>query len=639
MQNVVKDFSKEKYFNSKNKDSLKSLILALPPSTLKNDLLFDISYQYLQEQDSINFFFWNDKTFDLSKELKDTLKIAESHWDRASFYYAREKADSAFYHYRKAAKLYKQQQDDAHYSGMLLNIGILQRHARDLVRSEASTTEGLKIAIRRKDKNRMYIGYNSLALLHNHLGEYSNSLGFHKKALKVAQELQKPQWEITTLNNMGVVHENLEQYKDAISYYKRALTIDSNDIKETRIYPMLIDNIAYSRFKMDSTADVLPEFQRSLELRQKIDHQSGIVIQKIHLGEYFLAKGDTAQAEDYFKSAKKLAKDIHQPREILTALRFFSKVNPENSQEAFDSYVTLSDSLEREERAAQAKFARIELQTDEYISHNRQLVEERSWILIGSGSAVALLFLTFVLWRQRANNKKLELEHEQQKMNAQIYNLMLSQEKKIEEGRKNEKLRISRELHDGVLSSMYGIRFNLSNLLTKNDEDSIKSQKMLLNHLKNIEEEIRNISRDLQKEEESKDTGFVHIVDDYCAKQKEVIGIEGEFENDPTISWSDIAVEDQMNLFRITQEAIQNVRRHAGATFFSVNFKKPEEGLLQLTIRDNGLGFDIDKKTKGIGLKNIKERVEQMEGTIKIHSGNEGTELHIWVKISSGGIN
>lgn len=629
--NILRSFTKEDYLGSTKKDSLKIVISGLTPSNLKNNLLFDISYHYYQQKDSAEFLFWNQKTFDLSKELKDTLRIAEAHWDLANFYFQLEKSDSAFYHYRRASQLYKQKGDSSHYAGMLLNIGMLQRYARDFSKSEATTLEALKIVIREDDKRRMYIGYNSLALLFNELSEYSNSLVFHEKALQVARELNQPNFEAATLNNMGLVHSNLQQYSKAMFYYERAMAIDSLKVKDRQLYAMLLGNHAYATMKIDPKAEVMPQFIRSLKIREDIGHRAGIATNKNHIGEYLLLQGDTVKAEEYLLSAKKIAEEYALTMDLLNALRLLSKIDPVRAQEAFESYVALNDSLKSAERAVQVKFARIELQTDEYRAKNEQLSRERPWIVAGSGSVIGLLFFTFVFWRQRTRNRKLQLEHEQEKINGQIYNLMLSQENKIEEGRRNEKKRISRELHDGVLSVMYGIRFNLSSLVSRTDETSTNNKKRLLDHLKNVEEEIRNISRGLQKEG-TKDIGFVQLVQNYCSKQEELINIKGEFYSDPSIAWRDISIDVQMNLFRIIQEAIQNIRRHSRAEDFSVELRKTEEEMLQLLIKDSGAGFNPDRRTKGIGLKNIQERVEQMAGIFKIVSGVDGTKLDIILK-------
>src|SRR5690606_27519289 len=107
------------------------------------------------------------------------------------------------------------------------------------------------------------------------------------------------------------------------------------------------------------------------------------------------------------------------------------------------------------------QFARIRFETDEYIQENEQLLLERTIVFVLGIGLIVILSLLYFLRLQRVRNKQLLLEKEQQIANEEIYKLMLAQQSKLEEGRLNERFRISEELHDGVLSKIYGTRMGL----------------------------------------------------------------------------------------------------------------------------------------------------------------------------------
>lgn len=631
----LKIYRKELYLNSSNKDSIRNIIEQLPNSPEKNNLLFDISYHFYSEENPEEFRYWNEKTFHLSNVLQDTLKIAEAHWDLASFFYREEKVDSAFYHYRRAARYYSNKGEEFLYARMLLSIGILQKNIKDYSNSEASTLTALKIVLPLKEHRQIYIGYNNLGILYNQLSEYKNAIKYHNEALKSAGKLSDHNLQANSLNNLGVVYENLRQYNKAIDYYQQALNIEEIQFKNVRLYAMLKDNLAYSKFKLGNPKEALPEMLEALSLRKIEDHEAGIVINQLHLGELFLFQEDTLKANEYFKGAKELAENIHLHRDLLQSLLFLSRSNKNRSNDYLEKYISLNDSLEQKERNVRSRFARIELETEEFIAENEQLTEQRKWLLGGAGSIFIILIMVFVIWRQKANNKKLSLEKEQQKANEEIYNLLLEQEKKVELGKQKEKDRISRELHDGVLGEMYGVRFNLINLNSRSDEFALKTKENLLNRLQKVEEEIRLISRDLQKNERLDEVGFLNLLSQLCQEFSKRVGVKVKFVSEENINWSAVTNPVKMNLYRIIQEALYNISKYAEASSASILFRASGEHLM-VSIEDNGKGFDPEEKVVGIGLKNMASRVKDIHGSLTINSDHSGTKINILLPKENG---
>jgi signal transduction histidine kinase len=102
---------------------------------------------------------------------------------------------------------------------------------------------------------------------------------------------------------------------------------------------------------------------------------------------------------------------------------------------------------------------------------------------------------------------------------------------------------------------------------------------------------------------------------------------------DAAIKWELVPNSVKINLYRIIQESLQNINKYANADAIRVEIKK-EEGVLFLAIRDDGVGFNVNKAKKGIGLMNIRSRIDECLGTLDIKSkAGEGTVITITVPI------
>ncbi|MBC8643313.1 hypothetical protein H9W95_01875 [Flavobacterium lindanitolerans] len=155
------------------------------------------------------------------------------------------------------------------------------------------------------------------------------------------------------------------------------------------------------------------------------------------------------------------------------------------------------------------------------------------------------------------------LKQAQQKANEDIYNLMLYQQNKIEEGRTNEKIRIAQELHDGILGRLFGARLNLDSLNKRQDEEAIVSRNNYLVELKNIEQDIREISHDLNLEKHALNNNFIGIVNNLIEQQETVSQAKVSFVVDMEIEWEKIENYIKINLYRILQEALLNINKYA----------------------------------------------------------------------------
>jgi signal transduction histidine kinase len=239
----------------------------------------------------------------------------------------------------------------------------------------------------------------------------------------------------------------------------------------------------------------------------------------------------------------------------------------------------------------------------------------------------------YILKAQKAKNRELLYKQEQQKVNEEIYSLMISQQSNVESIRIKEKKRVAQELHDGVLGRMFGVRMNLDGLNKIQDEAAIEKRNNYLSELKNIEQDIREISHDLNREKSELINNFVAIVDDLFENQKQTFKPNLVSTIDSTIKWESISNAIKINLYRIIQESLQNINKYANANAIHVEFKREIDNLF-LEISDDGIGFNVNRAKKGIGLQNMLSRINECEGTFEIRSKKgEGTIITVTVPI------
>src|SRR5690606_121836 len=237
-------------------------------------------------------------------------------------------------------------------------------------------------------------------------------------------------------------------------------------------------------------------------------------------------------------------------------------------------------------------------------------------ISIIAAISILSLGLLYFIRLQKGKHQKLLFDQKQQEANEEIYGLMLKQQTKLEEGRVQERHRIAEDLHDGILSNLLGTRMNLGFLDLKGDNETMADYHRFLNEIQKIEKEIRSLSHELKGEDVPAITNFESIVDEYLKTQSLVGNFKSNIIN-KGISFDIINDFIKVNIFRILQEAVQNIIKHAQAKNVLINFYLNKEHL-NLIIEDDGIGFHVDNDKKGIGLKNIASRVQKIKGSLRI---------------------
>lgn len=618
----------------------KEIVINQDNDSLNRVNLFKIANRYYNINSFKEYFKTVNLVLENSEKVGDTSSISKAYGYLADYYRIKSVPDSSFLFYYKAEKLYvKLDNNKFQLVKILINKANLLFRVGEFIGSEKEVFKVLRLikTENRKEFDEIYYdAYNTLGLVYNGMGEYENAIVYHKKALNTIDAMQiigKSQTMAISYLNLGLVYMNLKKYNEAKSYFQKGIEQQLIDNQDTSVYAMLLDNYGYCKFKLKEK-DGLPDlFFQSMEVSKNDKLSSGRFVSLIHLSEYFDSKGDNAESLFYANQALSLVRETNDRHDILVALKHISALDPQNASRYTKEYIRINELLRKEERKIGEKFSRIEFETDQIKGENFDLeAKNRKLVYFFSGLTILGLFI-YIIKSQKAKNRELLYKQQQQKANEDIYNLMISQQNTIEANRVQEKKRVAQELHDGVLGRMFGVRMNLEGLNRFNDDLAVTQRHDYLAELKNIEQDIREISHDLNREKSELINNFVAIVDNLFEEQRKTFSCKLITNIDSNIKW-DLAVNAvKINLYRIIQESLQNINKYANATTVKVELKKQENNIV-LTISDDGVGFNVNLKKKGIGLQNMISRAKDCNGDFNVKSKKgEGTTITVSIPL------
>jgi two-component system NarL family sensor kinase len=254
------------------------------------------------------------------------------------------------------------------------------------------------------------------------------------------------------------------------------------------------------------------------------------------------------------------------------------------------------------------KIAEKLVQINEQKSRIRQ---QGLWIATISACTVFVIILLVVIYRSSRHKRNLQEEKI----------LTLSKEQEIVRlrafvgGEEKERTRFARELHDGFISQLSAIRMNFASLPEK--DNAGHEFREYVGQLDDAISELRKTTQNLVPEILLKGGGLTEAVQVYCDRMAKAHGLTISFQVYGFLP--ELGAEFELSLYRMIQEAVQNVVKHAAATQVIVQINYAE-GVLGITVEDNGTGIVLpDKQTfGGQGLANMRARANALNGFINI---------------------
>ena len=193
-----------------------------------------------------------------------------------------------------------------------------------------------------------------------------------------------------------------------------------------------------------------------------------------------------------------------------------------------------------------------------------------------------------------------------------------------------ERNRLARELHDSVAQTLYGLTLQAEaaarNLTAGQTDEAAEALREIRDSAQQTLQETRLLIFELRPpilEQE----GLVPALRNRLESVESRSGLKTQIKLEDV---KQLPAKVEAGLYGISNEALNNILKHARATSIKVSLKK-EAGKVALEIQDNGVGFDVNASSGGMGLSGMKERSEQFGGDLKIASDKNGTTIRVEV--------
>ncbi|MEQ6124417.1 ATP-binding protein [Pseudotenacibaculum sp. MALMAid0570] len=464
--------------------------------------------------------------------------------------------------------------------------------------------------------------YNVLGNALANIGEYEEARNNYVKSRiifsKSLDTIFKTGWELYLINNIGYTYLLDKSYKKAKKYFEEGLKHKNIENDYPNHYQVLLGNYSDCIYELGQPEQTFKNYKEILKLRELSNNLYGQSLSHNGIAYYYEREGEKGKALYHAKKGYYIAKKVNNNYTLLSALtKLANLTSGEESKRYFNEYVSLSDSLNNRERYLKNQFAKVRYETEKKDKENEQLKIEKEeeakeaqrqrqqkiigWLV----SLVAILGLGFSATYFRARRKKLMYEAQLQKASV----------------REEERQQIAKSLHDEVAGDLRMLHQKLS----KTDLD-IEAKS-----IEKIKENVRNLSHQLSSvsfEEVSFKDQIINLVSDAFSPNFRV-SVEGIDD----VLWKEINSQIKRTLYLCIRESLQNTLKYANATKFFISFSLEKKEIL-VHLKDNGKGFELGKKKKGIGLKNLKERVEEIQGSFHIESSDQGTKTTVSIPIN-----
>lgn len=612
-----------------NQHTLDSLFIIIKNTDSKNPLLVDIASKAYNLELYDQYYQYSKEINTIALNNNDSLLIAKSYWYIGDYFDYKMQLDSAYIYFDKAEQHYQTLHHDEYVAKMQQYKSIVLFREGLYNEAENKALEALEILDQKPKSKLLYEIYLNLGNILDLNQQPNEALLYYSEAITILEELHKnnviPEEELLTTkafcyNNIGNLYLNKKSYLDAERYLNYSYTILLELKTKHEPYAITLTNLGALNISLNNLTKAETLLHESLEISKEMGYKQSLTANNFRLAELSLQKKDTLKAIEYYKRTYSLSKENQASNTILKSLKALSLTDKSNPTRYTNLYYSFNDSINKLQISKRNKFARIKYESERLEKNIVKLKKENSSLLITAIITVLLVItiLFFILYRNKL--KKYDYLKQDKENKELIYKLLLDQEQLSHQVLTKERERISQELHDGIINSLFIIRLSLSNSNTSNDVTPI------LNEIEKIQNQVRSISHDL-KNQDFIQQGFSEIITQLINKnntdrQKFQLIISKNYQ------WNNISYEDKINIFRILQESIQNVIRHSNAKNCIISVFKIEGGH-RITITDDGIGFNYTELKNNNGLKNIHNRVKQLNADITINSDNKGTIIVI----------
>ena len=244
-----------------------NIILNQKDDSINKVNLFKVANRYYNMSNWKSYLNTTKLILERSEKSRDSVNMAKAYTYLGDYYVSQSVSDSAFMNYFKAEKTYLKIKDQINLAKTFLSKANLQYNEGDFFESEINVFKTLSILKKEKNVNEiLYESYNLLGVLYNEREEYKKALEFQNKALQILQDkdiASEFQYKAASLNNIGFIYMNMNEYKEAEKYFEEGLKQKNLFEQRATLYAILLDNLGYSRFKMNDSHQLPDLFYQS----------------------------------------------------------------------------------------------------------------------------------------------------------------------------------------------------------------------------------------------------------------------------------------------------------------------------------------------------------------------------------------
>lgn len=541
----------------------------------------------------------------ITLKKKDSAAIGNNYSRLAYYYSLNYKKDSAFLSYELSKEIHINLGDSIKIGENLTQMAIIQSDFGDYNGSDYTAVQALKY-LNKKNNQYLIAIYNCLAISSRKQKDFHEAIYWYDKAISIStNEISN----VTCQNNKANAFRDLKEYDKSIAILFELLN-DPVLISNPKTKARIIDNLAFTKWSANKDAEVLTDLLKALSIRIKENDLLGQIASYAHLSDYYKQKKPKIALEYAIKMHNQ-AIDQKSPQDQLEALDKLIEYETSNKvKEYYSRYVKLNDSVNEAEQKALNKFVKLKYNTEINREENLQLKisasekelelekEKTTNIITGiSGSSIIAGLIIFVYYRKQKH--KIEKRTE-------VY--------------KTEK-RIAKKIHDEVAN-------NVVNIMNK-----VQYTENTKNELLDDLEKVYLLTRNISHENNSIETGEKF---EYFLKT-----MLTSFNNTKTsiilkdihkVSLAEIAKEKQIELYRILQELMVNMRKHSEASLVAITFQNVKNHFA-INYSDNGIGLNLEEFTFKNGLSNVETRIKSLNGTVTFDTAlNNGFKAFISFK-------
>jgi two-component system NarL family sensor kinase len=506
------------------------------------------------------------------------------------------------------------------------------RYLNNFKQSVAYQLKAIAIFQKLDRSSSLVISYINLSNNYKEIQEYEKQEQYGRKALECAKKTGVSQDYFVSNFTISYALTMMNKFVEALQYSNEAKKYYSDKYTpESLISFHLISGLINMNLKELNEAE--NNFSQSLKIAENSKKVFSVIQSKIQLARVLTLQKKFTEAEKILKSAEIEINKTGERSQRFVLIDYFSRLYDESGDykkalQYYKIYDQIKDSLSSTENKhylsdLETKY-KIQKKDNDILLLEKSQLKQKTFIYSLSAIAVGLLLFSFLLYRNYNARKKISEQEITQ----------LQQEKKIDaaqnmiQGEETERTRLARDLHDGLGGMLSGVKFQLNSMKGNVilSEENAETFTRSITQLDNAIAEMRRVAHNMMPEALLK-FGLNDTLKDYCESVSQNSGLAVTFQSFGLENRVDQTTE--IVLYRSVQELLNNIVKHAKATQAQVQFSRIGN-VISLTVEDNGKGFDVNNLSKkGIGLSNIQNRVDYLNGKMDIKSDEKGTSTHI----------